>query len=582
MADLKREWRIPVEGNQTFIIQSPRDIDADTAMRIYASGETPTGFAITKAAQEAAQGVPGPPPPFRERWAQQQRTLTTPIREPIAAGVRGAFNWLTPPSPDPAMQALNKQMAEQYGQAAGTFAGEMALPSTPEGAAVTLPLMLPVVGQAVGGLARLAHAPTAAVKAIQAAARVAEAPTASLPRQMMTLPAVGAATGAATSDNPVMGGLQGAGLGLIPPTIGGALRFGTGVGRYAGDWATRNRNIRMSEAQSERGLEGMLTDLPAMAPAAQNVAQSFGVQNATGVLFALADEKIGKQALRDAFGGMQATINTGLQQGGVQTLNLPQLAAAVRPQPVMPGGPTFAPPAGLANYLQPRGAANITGPGQAPLNIAFTPDEAMTQLKEVAWRVRDLYRHGAPPAERHTASVLDKAVDKEFRDALIAANRPDLARQFLDMSDQFRKGVQYFNFWDAALSSSRIKAVMPSETTTPMFDWDNIKSLMHTSDVGLSRVEFPGLYRALWSNAPIGASGILRGFGGGMRMFANANSALPGGSVGVPRFQFYHPQGEPTTLTMPTAERLVPGLALGPIDERLLRQRNLNLTPLPR
>ena len=577
-----REFRIPTESG-TYVLTSDRDIDADTAMRIYSSGQTPTGFAITKAAQEAEQGVPAPPmsPWSRQGFAALTQPARNVVAKPVAAAVRGGFNLLTPPSPNPEMQAFNQRAAEQYGQTAGAFAGEMALPSEPAAAAIDALLMTPVVGQALGSLSRLAHLPTAVTKAIRAGSEVVGIPTATLPRQLMSLPATGAAVGAATSENPVMGGLQGAGLGVVPPVLGGALRFGRGVGRYAGDWATRNRNIQMSEAQSERALGGMLTDMPALAPTVQDLSQSFGVQNATGVLLALSDEKIGKQALRDAFGGMQAAIDTGLQQGGVQTLNLPQLAAAVRAQPQIPQGPAFAPPAQLANYLQPRGAINITGPGQVPPNTAFTPEEAMTQLKEVAWRVRDLYRHGATPAERHAASVLDKTVDQEFRDALIAANRPDLARQFLSMSNQFRQGVQYFNFWDAALSSSRIKATMPSETTTPMFDWDNIKSLMVTPDVGLSRTEFPGLFHALWSNAPIGATGVLRSFGGGMRMFANANAALPGGSIGVPRFQFYHPQGEPTTLTMPVLERLVPGLALGPLEKQL-RGRNLALTPAPR
>ena len=580
-----REFRIPTESG-TYVLTSERDIDTATAMRIYASGETPTGFTI---APETAQGPA--PTGYRAGAAAFQREATAPIRNIVSSGVQGLFGSAASPGAQSALGALgnvgdeaSQRLRAQLGEAAGTFAGEMALPSTPEGQAISALLMLPVVGQGAGAVSRVFNMPRAITSAIQAASRVAGAPTASLPRQLLSLPAAGAAAGAATSENPVMGGLAGAGLGLVPPAIGGALRFGHGAGRYAGDWATRNRNIVMSETQSERGLGGMLTDMPALTPAVQNISQSFGVQNATGVLLALADEKIGKQALRDAFGGMQTTIGAGLQQSGVQTLNLPQLAAAVRPQPTALQGPTFTPPANVAQYMQPRGAVNVTGMGPAApaLNTAFTPEEAMTQLKEVAWRVRDLYRHGAPPAERHAASVLDKAVDQEFRDALIAANRPDLARQFLDMSDQFRKGVQYFNFWDKALSSSRIKEIMPNETTTPMFNWDAIKHLMNTSDVGLSRIEFPGLYRALWSNAPIGAIGILRGFGGGMRMFANANSALPGGSVGVPRFQFYHPQGEPTTLTLPTLERLVPGLALGPIDERLLNRRNLALTPAPR
>ena len=571
MADLKSAWRIPVEGGAAMIVRSPRDIDAETAMRIYSSGQTPLGFAISSEGQSQYPEPVPRQPGYREKSAAFQQWVTGPIRKPIAAATTGAFNLLTPPSPNPEMQAYNKRFASQAGEAAGTFAGEMALPSTPEGQAISTLLMLPVVGQALGGASRLAHAPQAVTNAIRAASRMAATPTATLPRQLLTLPAAGTAAGATTSENPVLGGLGGGGLGLVPPTLAGGMRASRGGGRLINDWATRNRNIVQSEAQSERALSGMLTDMPTLTPAVQNISTSSGVKNATGILEALADERIGKQALKDAFGDMQQAISTGLQQGGIQALTLPALATT---RTGITG--SFAPPpAALAQYL----------PGSRRAATSFTPDEAMARLKEVAWSARRMAREGATPAERRAAIELDHAVDQEFRDALVAAGRPDLARQFLNMSNQYRKGVQYFNFWDEALSASRIGTTAPGETTTPMFDWIAIKQLLRSTDKGLSRVEFPGIYQALWSNAPIGATDVFRGIGGNARFFANANAALPGGSFSLPRFQFLHPQGEPQSLAMPTLERLGPGLMLGPLsDEQLkrLNQRNLRLAPVPR
>lgn len=491
--------------------------EAKTALERVRSGVTaPAPVTPPTAGQRLAQG-----------FADVQQMVTAPIRWPIAKVTSQVLHSLSQVPQGPAATFTRPpagDLMEGAGEMLGQWAGSLALAPTLPGAALQ--------GVALAPLLQGARVPAA----LQAVGRAAQAATSTYPRSIGTNVAVGAGTEALTGGDPPLGAL----LGLVPPAATALTHGGQLIGQLKRSRVSLEKEFARSRVDAARAVAGASIDVPVLAPV---LARPSSAQ----ALLLVRDPKVGLARLRRLFGDTERAIST----SGITTMDLPELAMATRGQQL------------LAQGASPQMLAQL-------MPVAFTPQEAMDALRQLAYAARRA-PHGTPG---FTVRQMDRAADGEFRQALTTAGRPDLAQMFLQASVQYRKGLALLSLLQEAQAS-------PGSSQQALFDADKMRATMLQNIEEYPPSLLPNLYRQLNLNAAIGAQTITQTFGGERMLLPML--AGTGTSLSLPKLQFRTPVGTPPPFTPypPYPAALGAAGATG-LTADLLRNRNINLTPLPR
>lgn len=497
-----------------------------------------------KAALDRVRGgvtapAPATPPSFGQRLGQSfsdvQQMATLPIRWPVSQVTGQLLHSLGQVPQGPAAAFTRPPaggMAEGAGEMVGQTVGSAAIAPTLTGAALQ--------GLALAPLLAGPQVPAA----LQAVGQAAKAATATYPRSLATNVGIGAGTEALTGGYPAVG----AALGLIPPVVTAVTHGGQTIAGLKRSRVTLERDFAQSQVDAARAIAGAGADVPALAPV---LARPSSAQ----ALLLVRDPKVGLARLRGLFGRTEQAIAA----SGIQTLDLPELAIATRGQALIQQGLV----GGNTTPLQMLQQGNIP--------TAFTPQEAMDALRQLAYNARKA-PYGTPG---FAVRELDRTADAEFRQALVTqGQRPDLARLFLQASVQYRKGLSLLRLLEEAQAS-------PGHPQRVLFDADKMRATLVQNIEEYPPSLFPHLWRQLNLNAEIGSQSITQTLGGERVLLPML--AGTGTSLSLPKLQFRNPVGTPAPYApYPPYPAALGSAATTGIAAEQLRGRNLPFTPFPR
>lgn len=449
--------------------------------------------------------TPAPPAPsFREKFQGAMQSVSDPLGRGIGAGFetltggRGTPSFLPPGTIE---------------RGAGKFIAESVIPQTPEQAALMALFAIPGL-QAVPGLATVGKT-------------VGKA-TSTMPRMLTMPPVVGAGTAAATGGDVgdvALGAGQGVMAGGMAATTRG-MQKGVRVFRMH---ETQAAQERVTAREAPKILDAIMEDVPALRPGI--VGRSPGES-----LILLRDPANSRRVLSRAFAATEQQIAQ-----AVPVIDLPQLGMAVRGQA-------------------------LAGQGLSPQQIAGNPQitqfstaEAFEALRRVAADARRAQR-GSHQA--FSLKQLDHAVDAEFRQALVAQGRQDLADLWKATSTEYRKGLGIGRLLEEM-------GATPGTSRRAIFDPDRLRQVLMENVEDFPPSVYPELYKAAFPGVEYGAGDVAKTIGG-QRVFFPGGGPIAGGAINLPKFLLRERVGITPPPPTPTWGRAAGAAGVGAAEQ--LRQ----------